>query len=228
MEIKRISVIMPVFNGERYIRAAIESVRAQTYPVSQLICVNDGSTDGTRTILQDLGTSITHIDTGENLGIGGARNAGLKEATGEYIAFLDADDVWLPKKLETQMRAFDTKPEIEALFCNMECFISPDIPEGDQAALYCPPGAQPAYIPSAFIIRAESFYRVGLFEPKWRVGEFIDWFARAKAVGLTYETLSDVLLQRRIHTNNVGVTARSSRADYLRILKESLDKRKEK
>lgn len=228
MEIKRISVILPVFNGEKYLRDAIESVRAQTYPVSELICVNDGSTDGTRDILQSLGIAITHIDTGVNLGIGGARNVGLEKASGEYIAFMDADDLWLPEKLKTQMQVFDTKPEVEALFCSMECFISPDIPESDRAALYCPPGVQPAYIPSAFIVRAESFYRVGLFEPKWRIGEFIDWFARAKAVGLTYETLPDVLLRRRIHTNNVGVTARSSRADYLRILKESLDKRKEK
>ncbi len=221
-----VSVILPVFNGAAYVAAAIESVLAQTHASLQLICVNDGSTDSTRDILRSFGSKITHIDMPHNSGIGAARNAGVARATGDFIAFMDADDLWMPQKLEIQLRTLANNPHLDGVFCTMECFISPELPEAEQRLRFCPPGALAAYIPSACVVRAEAFYRVGIFEPRWRVGEFVDWFARAKTAGLGFTAVPDMLLKRRIHANNTGVRARDSRGDYIRILKASLDKRR--
>lgn len=100
-----ISVVMPCFNAERYLREAVESVLNQTYPYAELIAVDDGSTDKTKTILQSFGNRVRLIEQ-KNLGAGPARNAGIKHSKGEFIAFLDADDYWSPdflKKLHSAL-----------------------------------------------------------------------------------------------------------------------------
>jgi len=108
----KVSVIIPVYNGEQYLREAVESVRAQTYTQWELICVDDGSADGSNRILSEYadGESVILIEHRENRGIPAARNTGIEASSGEYIAFLDQDDVWLPEKLEKQM-IFLNRPE---------------------------------------------------------------------------------------------------------------------
>lgn len=99
-----ISVVIPCYNSEGFVERAIQSVLEQTYPLEEVICVDDGSTDGTLEVLKTIqhsGGEIT-IHAQENQGICAARNAGLKMTTGEYIAFLDHDDVLHPEKLEHQ------------------------------------------------------------------------------------------------------------------------------
>jgi glycosyltransferase involved in cell wall biosynthesis len=105
-----VTVIIPVYNGERFIRRALDSVFKQTYP-SQVIVVDDGSKDSTREIIaEEYGESVTLIRQ-QNGGPAKARNAGLRVATGEFIAFLDADDWWEPKKVENQIRALSACPD---------------------------------------------------------------------------------------------------------------------
>ena len=102
-----ISVIMPAYNAEKYIAASIESVLAQTYPDWELIVVDDGSTDGTATVVQEFVKRDPRIKYvfQENGRLGKARNTGIRNATGSLIAFLDSDDLWMPAKLEAQTRA---------------------------------------------------------------------------------------------------------------------------
>jgi glycosyltransferase involved in cell wall biosynthesis len=113
-----ISVVIPTYNRAQKTIAAVESVLAQTYPHREIIVVDDGSTDGSTEVLQEFVSQRTSgIGTGNdqqlryfhqpNQGPGAARNAGIAKARGKYIAFLDSDDVWLPEKLEWQMRALD-------------------------------------------------------------------------------------------------------------------------
>lgn len=99
-----VSVIIPVFNGEKYIRCAIESVQKQDYQQIEIIVVDDGSTDATLDILRGFDTRIT-VYRQPNKGSAAARNLGIRMAQGSYIAFLDADDYWYPGKIGTQMRA---------------------------------------------------------------------------------------------------------------------------
>jgi glycosyltransferase involved in cell wall biosynthesis len=106
-----VSVIIPAYNGDRYIKEAIDSVLAQTYPNYEIIVVDDGSTDNTRSIIQSYGNKINYISQ-ENQGVAAARNRGLKLAQGEYIAFLDQDDFFLPDKLATQLLLLESKSSL--------------------------------------------------------------------------------------------------------------------
>lgn len=100
----RVSVVIPVYNGEQYIQETLESVLGQTYPDVEVIVVDDGSTDSTLDILASYGDRL-RVFRQKNSGAAAARNKGIQEATGKWVAFVDADDVWLPEKLENQLAA---------------------------------------------------------------------------------------------------------------------------
>lgn len=107
-----VSVIVPVFNAEKYIKRTVESVKAQTYDNWELILVNDCSSDNSLKIILDLADKdkrIKVISLDENSGPAVARNMGIKAAKGSFIAFLDADDLWLPEKLEKQLKFIEEK-----------------------------------------------------------------------------------------------------------------------
>jgi glycosyltransferase involved in cell wall biosynthesis len=109
-----VSIIMPVYNRETVVGRAIESALAQTYKQWELLAVNDGSTDGSRHVLEHYGNKITLLSQ-NNKGPYAARNLALSHARGEFIAFLDSDDVWLPRRLEVQLPLFQ-RPEIGLVF----------------------------------------------------------------------------------------------------------------
>lgn len=221
-----VSVIMPVYNTERYVSEAVESVLAQTDVSLELICIDDGSTDASRAYIERFGPRVELIESVHNEGIGAARNRGLAGAQGTYIAFMDADDVWLPGKLAAQCAHLDTHPEHDIVFTHLSCFLSPDLSSEVRALRYCDPTPTPGVLPPTALIRAEAFSYVGSFNPAWRVGEFVDWLARAQSAGLRYHVLPEVYLQRRIHATNTGVTERPSRIDYVRIVKAALDRKR--
>jgi len=110
-----VSIIIPVYNGENYLREAIDSVLAQTYTNYELIVVDDGSTDGTASIAQSFGSRLTYVYQ-ENRGAASAFNHGLRLARGECIAWLSHDDVYLPQKLERQIGLLQAQPQIGACF----------------------------------------------------------------------------------------------------------------
>lgn len=98
-----VSVVIPAYNSEQFIANAIDSVLAQSYPVQEIIIVNDCSVDKTVEVASAYGSSVKIINNTQNLGASKSRNVGIKTATGEYIAFLDADDIWLPGKISAQL-----------------------------------------------------------------------------------------------------------------------------
>lgn len=118
---KTISVVIPTYNYARYLPEAIDSVLAQTYAPLEVIVVDDGSTDGTPEVLAAYGAKIRSIRQ-ENQGVAAARNTGVSAARGEYIALLDSDDVWLPRKLELQMPRFEATPSLGFVHCGAETF----------------------------------------------------------------------------------------------------------
>lgn len=118
---KTISVIIPTYNYARYLRDAIDSVLAQTVAPLEIIVVDDGSTDDTPQVLTAYGATIRAIHQ-SNLGVAAARNTGLAAARGEYIAFLDSDDLWLPRKLELQMARLESDPSLGLVHCGAETF----------------------------------------------------------------------------------------------------------
>ena len=115
-DLKSISVVIPAYNAAKFLHETIASVLAQTYPPSEVIVVDDGSTDCTMDVVRAFGGKVILIEQ-DNKGTAAARNRGIREARGEYIAFIDHDDFWLPQKLERQIE-FLTKQNYNWIYCN--------------------------------------------------------------------------------------------------------------
>jgi glycosyltransferase involved in cell wall biosynthesis len=119
---KLVSVIICFFNANKFLKEAIESVFAQTYKNWELFLIDDGSTDGSIKIALEYAKQypqkVTYLehDNHKNLGLSASRNLGINKSHGEYIAFLDADDVWLPQKLKEQIEIMDAHPEVTMVY----------------------------------------------------------------------------------------------------------------
>ncbi len=214
-----VSVIIPVYNGEKYLAEAIRSVLAQEYSPVEVIVIDDGSTDGSAKIARSF-LPVRYCRQ-PNGGVGAAVNRGLALAGGDFLGFLDADDVWTGGRIERQMEALRNDPGVEAVFGLVEQFTSPD-PGGGSP----PPVIMPGCHKGSMLIRREAFFRVGLFDPRWRYGDFVDWYARAQEAGLRIRMINHVVLRRRIHGDNMGIRERQNRVSYARILKAAMDRRR--
>jgi glycosyltransferase involved in cell wall biosynthesis len=217
-----LSVIIPAYNREAYLGAAIASVLTQTYPVTEIIVVDDGSTDRTAAISGAYGPPVRCI-TQENRGAGAARNTGLNAARGDFVALLDSDDLWLERKLEQQVAYLQTHPGTDLVFCRMRPFLSPEIDPALGGKFDCRELA--ACNAQALLARREIFARVGPFPTARDLPEFFPWFERASDLGLTHHILPEVLLLRRIHLGN-SVHHPDWDSRYLRFLKQRLDRRR--
>jgi glycosyltransferase involved in cell wall biosynthesis len=222
-----VSVIIPVYNYDRYLGEAIESVLGQTQQHLEVIVVDDGSTDRSGEVAKSFAERGVQYCHQVHAGIGPARNTGVKLAQGEYLAFLDADDRWPLAKIERQLNAFDTDPALEMVFG--QALQLQNGPEWEAAVKdYKPsvPGMVPGMVPGTMLIKRDAFFRVGLFKGDLKVGEFIDWYARAVELKVRSLLMPDLFLWRRIHASNQGVRERQSVSDYARVLKAKLDRQR--
>lgn len=220
-----ISVIIPVYNAERYLAEAIESVLAQTYPRTEIIVSDDGSTDASSQVAARYCPPAQYL-TQANGGPAAALNHGVRAAQGDYLAFLSADDVWVREKLELQLRALASHPQVDMVFGHMQHFYSPELDETLKKNLYCPSEPMPAYAAGTLLIAREVFLRVGFFNSQWRAGEFMDWHARATDLGLKSELLPEVVSMRRVHGANHTVRTNKVPTTYAAVLKACLDRRR--
>jgi glycosyltransferase involved in cell wall biosynthesis len=220
-----ISVIIGVYNARPYLAEAIDSVFAQTYKPLELIVVDDGSDDGSDQVARSYGDALRYMRQ-ERQGNGSARNTGVEAATGDFFAFLDADDRFVPLKLERQMAALQADPGLDIVFGHVAEFVSPELDEETKTRLRRPTPEAPWAAPNLMLIRRESFLRAGMFSTELRVGVTVDWYARAMEAGLQKLVLPEIVLERRLHTANNGIRERESRSQYVRVLKESMDRRR--
>lgn len=218
-----VSAIIPVHNSERYLGEAIESVLAQTYRPIELVIVDDGSVDATAAVCQRF-PGIRYIHQSQ-AGAAAARNRGVEAASGALLSFLDADDLWVPEKLARQTALLDADPRLDMVLGRVRQFHSPEL-DLEAKTRIAGDGTVLAGHVGTLLIRRASFLRVGPFTTEWRVGEFIDWFARTRELGLAHVTLPEVTLLRRLHTRNMMVRERHSTGDYARIVKAALDRRR--
>jgi len=218
-----VSVIVPVFNGERYLAEALESIFGQTRPPAEVIVVDDGSTDRTAEVAGRFPVRCLHQ---ENRGVAAARNAGVQAAAGDLLAFLDHDDLWIADKLERQLATLAAQPELDMVFGHVEQFFCPSLSAEERARYRLPP-PMPAYTCPARLVYREAFLRVGPYVTTNQLGEGVDWHARAVDAGLRFEMLEEVVYRRRIHTSNMGITRVNDRSGYARTLKQILDRRRQ-
>jgi glycosyltransferase involved in cell wall biosynthesis len=159
-------------------------------------------------------------------GAGAARNTGAAAAEGTHIAFLDADDRFAESAVRRRLDASRRSPESDLVWGHVRCFRSPDLPPEEARRLACPEGALPARLPGAMLVTHEAFDRVGPFVTGLRVGEFVDWGARAQELNLNQREIDDVVLWRRLHATNQGRLHADARGDYARVVRAALQRRR--
>lgn len=219
-----VSVIMPAFNADKYIFEALSSVLLQTYPASEIIVLDDGSTDKTRDIVEKF--SAVRYEYQDNAGVAAALNRGCLLASSNHIAFISADDVWQPNKLLIQREKLLENPKA-LVFGHMMNFISPDLSPDEAIKIVCPKVPMPAFSAGTLLTRLDILKHIGPFNENFRIGEFVDWYGRAKDLGTEVIMLENVLSLRRLHKTNHSKTATNSKS-YAPILKALLDRRRAK
>jgi glycosyltransferase involved in cell wall biosynthesis len=226
-----VSVIIPAFNAAAFLAEAVESALAQTHAPLEIIVIDDGSTDSTAEVAGRLPVTFMRQ---ENAGVSTARNRAIARSRGELIALLDADDVWLPQKLAVQIEALDREPEAGYASCFFSYIFRPlpGPPSWWPPRWYrdghVPPTEAGLCIPSTWLLRRSTWDAVGPFEPQRRLGEDINWLARAKDLGFTTALVDDVLVHKRAHEMNLSSQVAVTGAGvWLSTLRESLARRRQ-
>ena len=216
MEMKKVSIIIPVYNCQEYISDSLESVLSQTYQNIEIVVINDGSTDDTQKIIEEYGDRINYYYQ-ENAGVATARNLGLNKCSGHYIAFLDADDIWLPDKLEKQIDVLRKNPDYGFVYCdnyfvdekkniikNYERKIK--LLQGDILLDFF---MDFFLITSGIVMRKKCLEKTGYFREILEVGEDFDFFLRLSK-NYNAGVIKEKLFFRRVWKHSL------SRGDYER------------
>lgn len=219
-----ISVIIPVYNGDRYLAQTIESVLAQTYSPIEIILVDDGSTDGSAEIAKSY-SEVDYIYQ-SNQGVSVARNNGIAAAKGEFIAFIDADDLWISDKLSVQIDLLVNNPHFAGNMVQYRNFLELGInpPNGLGKDFF--DKIHIGYIPSTLVVRKTVFQKIGLFNFNYRYHEDFDWFVRVKDAGLSMPVIDKVLVNKRYHDINLSYQGLKDRTYLTKIFKESLERKR--
>ena len=162
----------------------------------------------------------------ERAGSGAARNLGVSVTSGDFIAFLDADDRFLPRTLSTLLAAFAADPDLDVAYAHVREFVSPDITPEQLSRLRPAVERVAGYLPTNMLMRGEAFLSVGPFVTNLKVGTTVDWSARAAERSFRSVLLDDVLFERRLHAANNGIREQAHRSDYVRVVKAALDRRR--
>jgi glycosyltransferase involved in cell wall biosynthesis len=207
-----VSVVIPTYNYARFVGAAVASALAQTYSACEVIVVDDGSTDDTRAVLAPWEGRIRYLYQ-ENQGLSAARNTGILAAQGDYIALLDADDLWHSAKLEAQMRYLADHPEVGLLACDRVTAEPPPWPAVDLAPSLSARDITleelvlaTRFGPSSAVIARRCFERVGYFDPVLRSAEDREMWLRIASV-YPIRKLALPLWWYRVHPANMSAVA---------------------
>ena len=217
-----VSVVIPAHNAARFIGQAIESVFQQCEAAADLdldvIVVDNASTDATCDVVQrDFGSKVRLLHEPKP-GAACARNAGIAAATAPLIAFLDADDLWLPGKLADQSAALGGQPDVSLVFCHGAEFSDPP------AAFPCNLESRPFLHPSGLLARREAFDIAGPL-PEFRCGEFIAWYGWAQTLGLKSLVAPGSFVRRRVHADNT-TRDRQGLAEYTQAMHWLMERRR--
>jgi glycosyltransferase involved in cell wall biosynthesis len=214
-----VSVILPVYNGARYLAEAVASVASQNDPHLELIIVDDGSTDETPELIRSFGSRVRAIRQ-DNAGPGAARNHGLRHATGEFIRFIDADDLWPEGSLALLLRHMEARPGDGFAAGKLQRFRQkPDGGYEFEPSLFL-------FVFGCGLFRRQVFETAGPINETLRLGEDIDWFLKARECGIPHAVLDDVTVFYRRHAHNTTSEPEESRKSLAVSLKLSLDRRR--
>jgi len=214
------SVVIPAFNAERTLAAAIDSVLAQTVVPAMVIVVDDGSTDRTAEIAGTYGLQVT-VKQQANSGPGAATTRGFEAVTTPLLACIDADDIWLPEKASRQLERLERCPDLDAVFGWVKLFRHNELPRPDASV-------RDNWGRSTMMMRLSTARRIGpmIDPPTGRCGEMIDWLARARELNIKFEMMPEVMALRRIIPGSLSYARGTRGAGYLHVVKAALDRRR--
>jgi glycosyltransferase involved in cell wall biosynthesis len=218
-----ISVVIPAHNGEAFLAQAIESALGQTWPRTEVVVVDDGSSDGSAEIASSYPVTLVRQD---NRGVAHARNRGVESAAGELLAFLDQDDLFLPGKLERQLEALRAEPEAGICACQMRLFLEPGYPR--------PGWIHPDLLDSdhhslqlgTLLVWRQTFERVGPFEESYQWANDADWVLRAREAGVPIAMLDECLARYRVHDHNESRHEQGIKREALRMFRASVERKR--
>lgn len=221
----RVSVIMPVYNGAKFVAEAIASLRQQDYPALEIIVVDDGSTDDTAQVVATQGNDIRYVYQ-LNQGPSAAKNKGLSLAQGEIIGFLDCDDLWPPDKLQLQLPRLTHDSNLDIVSGRIQYIQLPGAK--DMNFQFEGPDNTITHICfGAALFRQSAFATVGGFDESLRYNEDHDWFLRAREHNLKISILEQITLRVRRHGQNMTHNQDTISISLLKVLKKSLDRRRD-
>ena len=216
-----VSVIIPVYNGEDFIRDAIDHIMSQNYPALEIIIVDDGSTDNTAEIIEELPFDIRYFKQ-PNAGPASARNRGIRDASADLLVFLDVDDLWPENNLQLLVDEMRNDPHADVIRGYAQ-IMEYNKETGEYDFVGNPMEAFPDYIGAA-IYRSSAFEKVGLFDTTLKYGEDTDWFNRARELHLKINRLEDMTLLVRRHGKNMTLGKDLVELGKLRVIKKSMDR----
>ena len=218
--------MVPVFNREGFVVEAVTSALEQSWTPLEVVVVDDGSTDATPEVLERFGSTI-HVLRQPNRGVAAARNSGIAASQGELVVHLDSDDVLPPESVRLRVEALLEDPGLHAATGHVEQFLDPGMEEALRERFACPSDPLPGVTMGALLVRRSFMHEVGLVDESFRNAADMDWLMRAQEAGMRMRILPDVVLLRRIHGANLGVTSGEAAKARLRVLKAGLDRRRE-
>jgi glycosyltransferase involved in cell wall biosynthesis len=215
-----VSVVIAVKNGERYLSSAIKSVTGQHYRPLEIIVIDGQSKDSSAMIARSF-KEVRYI-VQERAGLADAWNIGIDAAHGEFMAFLDHDDLWAKDKLNTQVDHLLENPELQFTIAKVRFFLEKghSIPLGFKEELL--DRDVPGRIPGTLVARKDLFKEVGKFSTDLTIASDVDWFVRVKDENIPYTFIDKTLLYKRVHNKNLSNEAKLNNKELLRILRKSI------
>lgn len=221
-----ISVILPVYNGEKYLGQALESALSQERIPEEIFVVDNGSTDTTKEIA--LSFPEVRYCFLETANTAAARNHGIALSKGEYLAFLDQDDLWPSSKLRLQADFLDRNPACGGVIGKQQLYLEAGCEKPHWLKRAFLEGPQSGNLPSALLVRRSVFATTGLFDPSFSLADDVAWFLKAKHRGIWIEELEEVLVHRRIHGENNSGRYLLLQKEILKALGQSLAEKRSK
>jgi glycosyltransferase involved in cell wall biosynthesis len=219
-----VSIIIPVYNYERYLAEAIQSSLDQSFADKEVIVVNDGSSDGSGEVAEGFGDAIRYFHQ-ERGGNGSARNLGVSHSAGEYLSFLDADDRWHPAKIEKEVALLKSNPQLDGARSLVREFISPELSDEERQKIRATHDVIPGLLHYG-TMRKGAFERLGGFTTDLQLAVGVDFSARWADLSLQAQLVEEVLVERRLHSNNNWARESSRHSDLAMAVKASLLRRR--
>jgi len=218
------SVVLVVRNGEQFIAAALQSVVDQDYTPKEILVIDGQSNDTTAAIARRFPEVRVIPQIGR--GIADAYNLGIRCAQGEFVSFISHDDIWNAGKLAQQIQFLREHPWVEYVTGRVKFFIEPGcpVPYGFRKELL--DGDHVGHVMETLVARKTVFEQVGLFDSSLTTAEDVDWFNRARQMGIASAVTPVVVLHKRIHGRNSSLNVSENDANLLRVARHSIARKR--